>query len=79
MKSARRLENPEICMQFAIKMTLNLFNAGWSLTEGSLSAVVWGGGLRDAMWQDYAMVHHYNLNCIIILQKKIIRIIAKVS
>ena len=49
MKSARRLENPEICMQFAINMTLNLFNAGWSLTEGSLSAVVWGGGLRDAM------------------------------
>ena len=49
MKSARRLENPEICMQFAINMTLNLFNVWWSLTEGSLSAVVWGGGLRDAM------------------------------
>ena len=49
MKSARRLENPEICMQFAINMTLNLFNAGWSLTEGVLVQSLWGGGLRDAM------------------------------
>ena len=49
MKSARRLENPEICMQFAINMTLNLFNAGWSLAEGSLSAVFMGRRVRHAM------------------------------